>query len=76
MEHVYRSLLSKDVQPDNRSVHFRSSGVFISNIAGLRYNNHVHNRLFVKGNKTRPKGLLACGLFSYSSVNCGGKITS
>ena len=37
MDHVYRTLLSEDVQPGNRLVHFRSSGVFISNIAGLKY---------------------------------------
>ena len=33
-------------EPDNWPVHFRSSRVFISNLAGLKYDNNVHNRLF------------------------------
>ena len=38
--------MSKDFEPDNRSHYFRSFGVFTSNLAGLQYENNVHNRLF------------------------------
>ena len=46
MDYAYRSLLSLDFQSDNRPVHFRSYGVFILNLAGLKNDNNVHNRLF------------------------------
>ena len=46
IDYVYRSLLSKDFQPDNRPVHFRSSGVFILKLAGIKFDNNVHNILF------------------------------
>ena len=37
-------ILSKDFEPDNRSVHFRSSGIFLFNIAVKNITNNAHNR--------------------------------
>ena len=35
--------MSKDFGPDNRTVHFRASGVCILNLTGLKYENNIHN---------------------------------
>ena len=35
--YAYWRLLSKDFEPDNRPVHFRSYGVLLLNLAGLKY---------------------------------------
>ena len=37
MDYAYYILLSKDFDPDNRPVHFGSSGVLLLNLAGLKY---------------------------------------
>ena len=52
MDYAYWRLLSKDFEPDNRPVHFRSSGVLLLNLARLKYENNVHNRLSAYDNKT------------------------
>ena len=46
MDNAYWRLLSKEFELDNRPVHFRSSGVFLLNLAGLKYKNIVHNTAF------------------------------
>ena len=38
MDNAFCRLLSKDFEPDNMPVHFRSSGVLLLNLAGLKYN--------------------------------------
>ena len=45
MDCAYQSLLSKDFQLDKSSIQIIRE-LFISNIAGLKYENNVHNRLF------------------------------
>ena len=43
MDYAYWRLLSKDVEPHNGPVHFRSSGILLLNLAGIKYKNNVHN---------------------------------
>ena len=38
--------MSKDVESDDGPVHFRSSGLFLSNLAGIKHKNNIHNILF------------------------------
>ena len=45
-DYAYWKLLSKDFEPDKGPVHFRSSGALLLNLAGIKYENNVHNILF------------------------------
>ena len=37
MDCTYWRLLCKDAEPDKKPVHFRSSGVLLLNLAGIKY---------------------------------------